>query len=74
MDGGAWWAVVHGVAKSRTRLSDFTSLHLHPDPTNSYVKVPLDLEPPIPWKAINKFKKKEKRKQLYLAIGSLKRC
>ena len=26
-DGGAWWATVHGVAKSRTRLSDFTSLH-----------------------------------------------
>ena len=24
MDGGAWWAIVHGVAKSRTRLSDFT--------------------------------------------------
>ena len=24
MGGGAWWAVVHGVAKSRTRLSDFT--------------------------------------------------
>jgi len=24
MDGGAWWAKVHGVAKSRTRLSDFT--------------------------------------------------
>ena len=24
MDGGAWWATVHGVAKSRTRLSDFT--------------------------------------------------
>ena len=23
-DGGAWWAAVHGVAKSRTRLSDFT--------------------------------------------------
>ena len=22
-DGGAWWAVVHGVAKSQTRLSDF---------------------------------------------------
>ena len=22
-DGGAWWAAVHGVAKSRTRLSDF---------------------------------------------------
>ena len=24
MDGGAWWAAVHGVAESRTRLSDFT--------------------------------------------------
>ena len=24
MDGGAWWAAVHGVARSRTRLSDFT--------------------------------------------------
>ena len=24
MDGGAWQATVHGVAKSRTRLSDFT--------------------------------------------------
>ena len=24
MDGGAWWAAVHGVAKSRTRLCDFT--------------------------------------------------
>ena len=24
MDRGAWWATVHGVAKSRTRLSDFT--------------------------------------------------
>ena len=23
MGGGAWWAVVHGVAKSQTRLSDF---------------------------------------------------
>ena len=27
MDGGAGWATVHGVTKSRTRLSDFTSLH-----------------------------------------------
>ena len=24
MDGGAWWAAVHGVARSRTRPSDFT--------------------------------------------------
>ena len=27
MDGGAWWAAVYGVAKSRTRLSDFTFMH-----------------------------------------------
>jgi len=26
MDGGAWWATVHGVPKSRTQLRDFTSL------------------------------------------------
>ena len=24
MDGGAWWAAVYGVARSRTQLSDFT--------------------------------------------------
>ena len=24
MDGGAWWGTVHGVAKTRTRLSNFT--------------------------------------------------
>ena len=30
MDAGAWWAAVHGVAKSRTRLSDFTfTCHFH---------------------------------------------
>ena len=30
MDGGAWWAVVHGVAKSRTRLNDFLfTFHFH---------------------------------------------
>ena len=30
MDGGTWWAEVHGVAKSRTRLSDFTfTFHFH---------------------------------------------
>ena len=30
MEGGAWWATVHGVAKSRTRLSDFTfTFHFH---------------------------------------------
>ena len=30
MDGGAWWAAVHGVAKSQTWLSDFTlTFHFH---------------------------------------------
>ena len=30
MDGGAWWAAVYGVAKSRTRLRDFTfTFHFH---------------------------------------------
>ena len=30
MDGGAWWAADHAVAKIRTRLSDFTfTFHFH---------------------------------------------
>ena len=30
MDGGVWWAAVHGVAKSWTRLSEFTfTFHFH---------------------------------------------
>ena len=30
MDGGAWWAAVHGVRKSQTGLSDFTfTFHFH---------------------------------------------
>ena len=30
MDRGAWWATVHGVAKSQTRLSDFPfTFHFH---------------------------------------------
>ena len=30
MDGGAWWAAVHGVAKSWTQLNDFTfTFHFH---------------------------------------------
>ena len=30
MDGGAWWAAVHGVTKGWTRLSDFTfTFHFH---------------------------------------------
>ena len=29
MDRGAWWAAVHGVVKSWTRLSDFTLTFMH---------------------------------------------
>ena len=29
MGGGAWWAAVHGVAKSQTRLSNFTFTFMH---------------------------------------------
>ena len=30
MDGGAWWAAVHGVSKTQTLLSDFTfTFHFH---------------------------------------------
>ena len=30
MDGGVWWAAVHGVAKSQTQLNDFTfTFHFH---------------------------------------------
>ena len=30
MDGGAWWAAVHGVARSQTQLSNFTfTFHFH---------------------------------------------
>ena len=30
MDGGAWWAAVHGVTEGQTRLSDFTlTFHIH---------------------------------------------
>ena len=30
MDGGAWWAAVHGVSKGQRRLSDFTfTFHFH---------------------------------------------
>ena len=35
MDRGAWWATVHGVAKSRTRLSNFTHITHTTSPTES---------------------------------------
>ena len=29
MDGGAWWAAVHGVAKSQLRVAKTEQLHFH---------------------------------------------
>ena len=37
MDREAWHAAIHGVTKSRTRLSDFTFFHfLNPDPISPF--------------------------------------
>ena len=43
MDQGTWWATVHRVAKSRTRLSDFTSLHTEGQQSNH--KLVFNLQP-----------------------------
>ena len=46
MDRGAWWATVHGVAKSRTRLSDFTlPLPLPAETSTLAWKIPWTEEP-----------------------------
>ena len=37
MDREAWRAAVHGVAKSRTRLSDLTELSLYPPPSPGHL-------------------------------------
>ena len=37
MDRGAWWATVHGVAKSRTRLSGLAHAHTH---THTHTRTP----------------------------------
>ena len=42
MDGGAWWAAVHGVSKSWTRLNDFTfTFHFHALEEENIVGLPL---------------------------------
>ena len=72
MDRGAWWDTVHGVTKSRTRLSDFTHTHTHTimadlcctaEPTQYYKAVTLQLK--------NKLKKKVDHKpkhKFYIVI------
>ena len=57
MGGGAWKAAVHGVAKSRTRLSDFTfTSHFHALEKETAIhssilawKIPWTKEPGSPW-------------------------
>ena len=43
MDGGVWWATVHGAAKSQTQLSDFTFFlndrKVFPDPLPPHLKI-----------------------------------
>ena len=36
MDRGAWWATVHEVAKSQTRLSTYTHIHTHDARTRTH--------------------------------------
>ena len=48
MEGGAWWATVQGVAKSRTRLSDFTS---HSLCVRASLVAQLVKNPPAMWEA-----------------------
>ena len=47
MDGGAWWATAHEVAKSQAQLSDFTSL-LHFTSTASCRQGSGAAEPDLP--------------------------
>ena len=44
MDGGAWWATVHEVAKSRTRPGDFSLPHSLPHLDENCMKVRMVLE------------------------------
>ena len=49
MDGGAWWAAVHGVAKRRTRLSDFTFTFHFPSLEKEMATHSSSLAWKIPW-------------------------
>ena len=39
MDRGAWWAAVHGVAKSQTRLSESKAQQCHSLPSKGHMRV-----------------------------------
>ena len=62
MDGEVWWAAVHGVAKSRTRLSDFPfTFHFHA--LEKEMATPSSiLAWKIPWK--------EEPSRLFVSVGS----
>ena len=52
MDWGAWWATAHGVAKSRTRLRDFTSLHFKVLSHSKAGNQPISITVPAPTWAV----------------------
>ena len=41
MDRGTWWDIVHRVTKSRTRLSDYSTLLLHLRQQDRFPQVPV---------------------------------
>ena len=42
MDQGAWWATIHGIAKSRTRLSDFCVCNAPTNPCYHHIDAAYD--------------------------------
>ena len=68
MDGGAQWAIVHGVAKSWSRLSDFT--HSHTMEYYSAIKKNVFVSVLTRWKNLGPIIQSEERKSQILYINS----
>ena len=52
MNRGAWWAAVHGVAKSQTQLSNFTFFHFLQDQQLPHIELEGGSTVPVFWKLI----------------------
>ena len=59
MDRGAWRAIVHGVAKSWTRLSDLTHTHTH---TQMFKRCSLNISS-LEGREMGRIKRKERGKE-----------
>ena len=68
MDREAWRAAVHGVAKSQTRLSDWTELNLGPN----FPEITLEKSLPPPEKIREKEKKEEEDQKTMAAADKYK--